>query len=345
MTEQTQLTVNKNDRYDLAPRNFEELKVFAEMMSQSQFVPKAFQGKPGDIIGAIQYGSEVGLAPLQSLQNIAVINGKPSLWGDAIPAICMSHPAWEGYEENYDEATQTATCTVRRKGMKPVVQKFSKADAQTAGLLNRDTYKSYLRRMLQQRARGFAFRDAFPDALKGLISREEALDYPPMKDVTPTYPVTTEAEAVTGEKPGLSDEQMNIYVQFISGIESMTALKKYWSDNYKEFKTHGTDAQYATLEAAKDERKKALGKSAAKLPVVKALPDLPGEVMALIEAKSEIIIKADQALADALNAGGNALDNVLKVWGEQSGGWLAKTTPIEYEAINMMYEAYKEAAK
>jgi hypothetical protein len=45
--------------------------------------------------------------------------------------------------------------------------------------------------MLQMRARGFALRDAFPDVLKGLITVEEAQDYPdeakprPVKDVTP----------------------------------------------------------------------------------------------------------------------------------------------------------------
>ena len=35
-----------------------------------------------------------------------------------------------------------------------------------------------MKRMMQMRARGFALRDAFPDVLKGLISAEEAADYP-----------------------------------------------------------------------------------------------------------------------------------------------------------------------
>ena len=45
--------------------------------------------------------------------------------------------------------------------------------------------------MLQMRARGFALRDCFPDVLRGLISAEEAEDYPeeakskPAKDITP----------------------------------------------------------------------------------------------------------------------------------------------------------------
>ena len=44
------------------------------------------------------------------------------------------------------------------------------------------------------RARGFALRDAYPDVLKGLISTEEAQDYPeetkrPPKDITPRNPL------------------------------------------------------------------------------------------------------------------------------------------------------------
>jgi hypothetical protein len=47
--------------------------------------------------------------------------------------------------------------------------------------------------MLQMRARGFALRDAFPDVLKGLITAEEAADFPEEtkpreKDVTPAKP-------------------------------------------------------------------------------------------------------------------------------------------------------------
>ena len=53
------------------------------------------------------------------------------------------------------------------------------ADANRAGLLNRSgPWKSYPDRMLKMRARGFALRDVFADALGGMISAEEANDYP-----------------------------------------------------------------------------------------------------------------------------------------------------------------------
>ena len=58
------------------------------------------------------------------------------------------------------------------------------ADAKRAGLAGKSgPWTQYPRRMLQMRARGFALRDAFPDLLRGLVTAEEAMDYP-----TPTPP-------------------------------------------------------------------------------------------------------------------------------------------------------------
>jgi hypothetical protein len=69
----------------LAPATLAELMEFAEIAARSQFVPKDYRGHPEDILLAVQLGSEVGLRPLQALQNIAVINGRPAVWGDALP--------------------------------------------------------------------------------------------------------------------------------------------------------------------------------------------------------------------------------------------------------------------
>jgi hypothetical protein len=89
----------------------------------------------------------------------------------------MAHPAFESIHE--EVVNGVATCTVVRKGMPPVVRKFSIDDAKKAGLWGKaGPWTQYPDRMLQMRPRGFACRDAFPDALRGLISREEAEDIP-----------------------------------------------------------------------------------------------------------------------------------------------------------------------
>lgn len=159
------------------PTTFEEANTLAITLSESTLVPKDFQRQPGNVMIAMQMGRDVGLSATQALQSIAVINGRPCLWGDAVIAIIKNHSKYEWMKESYDEETHTATCEMKRKGEKyPVVKTFSWADADLAGLTTRDTYKKYPKRMLQMRARSWAARDCFPDALKGLSVAEEMQD-------------------------------------------------------------------------------------------------------------------------------------------------------------------------
>ena len=165
-----------------APVTLDEAMRFSEMLAKSSMVPKQYQNKPEDVLVAVQWGKELGLAPLQALQNIACINGKPSVYGDAALALVQASPLCEGIEERMEgEGTPNpqAVCVAHRKGRKPVVATFSVEDAKRAGLWGKQgPWSSYPKRMLAMRARGFALRDAFPDVLKGLISAEEAADYP-----------------------------------------------------------------------------------------------------------------------------------------------------------------------
>jgi len=166
----------------LRPTNFDQLHVFAQTAAKSSMVPAQYRGKPEDIMLAVQMGSEVGLAPMQALQNIAIINGRPSLWGDAMLALCKMHPAWGGIKESIegDGDKMRAVCAVDRKGDHQVLVTFGADDAKRAGLFGKaGPWQQYPKRMMQMRARGFALRDAFPDALRGLISVEEAQDIPP----------------------------------------------------------------------------------------------------------------------------------------------------------------------
>jgi hypothetical protein len=109
-------------------------------------------------------------------------------------ALVQASAVCEGIEESFeneDTMQMVAVCVAHRKNRKPVVARFSIADAQRAGLWNKQgPWTAYPKRMLQMRARGFALRDAFPDVLKGLITAEEAQDYPDQaeKDITPEKP-------------------------------------------------------------------------------------------------------------------------------------------------------------
>jgi hypothetical protein len=178
----TEISTNTTPARGLALASFEDAMRFSQIVAKSPFATKDFQGKPESCLLAIQHGSEVGLSPMQSLQSIAVINGRPTIWGDAALALVQSSPVCE-YVREYTEGEGdglVAVCEAKRRGYpQPTVVRFSMADAKRAGLAGKSgPWSQYPARMLTLRARGFALRNAFADALRGLITAEEAQDYP-----------------------------------------------------------------------------------------------------------------------------------------------------------------------
>lgn len=173
----------------LALQTMAEAMTFGKMASQSAFVPKEFRGKPEDCVLAIQHGAEIGLGPTQSLQSIAVVNGRPVIWGDAAKGLVLASPICEYISERIegDGDQMAAVCEAKRRGdPQPTVSTFSVADAKKAGLWGKSgPWTQYPKRMLQMRARGFALRDAFPDVLRGLVTAEEAQDYTHVEPVRP----------------------------------------------------------------------------------------------------------------------------------------------------------------
>jgi hypothetical protein len=158
--------------------SWQDIERFAEKAARSNMVPTAYKGKPDDIVIAVQMGSELGLAPMQALQNIAAINGRPAVFGDAMPGLCRASGKCDYIKEWMDG--DTAFCEAKRRDDPNIIKaSFSMADAKRASLTGKPgPWTSYPTRMLQMRARGFALRDAFPDVLRGLISAEEAADIP-----------------------------------------------------------------------------------------------------------------------------------------------------------------------
>lgn len=162
---------------DLAPHYMK----LAGQLATSELVPKCFRGKPQDLFLCWSMGYQVGLTPEQSMQCIAVINGKPAMWGDDMLALCMSHRDFDDIIETpivKNDSVIGYTCTVKRKGKADKESVFTMDMAKKAGLLAKGgVWNQYPERMLKLRARGFCLRDAFPDALKGIKPREEVEDY------------------------------------------------------------------------------------------------------------------------------------------------------------------------
>jgi hypothetical protein len=185
----------------LALQTFDDAWRFWQMVAKTDFAPKDFKNKPESCMLAGQHGAELGLGPMQSLQCIAVINGRPTIWGDAALALVQSSAVCEFISEAVegDGDQMVATCIAKRRGYPaPSAIKFSVADAKRAGLWGKSgPWTQYPKRMLQLRARGFALRDAFPDVLKGLVTAEEAQDYPTQPEPVVVRPKFTDEPKAT----------------------------------------------------------------------------------------------------------------------------------------------------
>ena len=195
----------------LALSTFEDAFRFAGLVAKSEFAPKDFRNKPESCMLAIQHGAELGLSPMQSLQSIAVVNGRPSVYGDTALAVCKGSPLCEYVRETIEGTGEqmVAICEAKRRGdAEPVVRRFSMTNAKLAGLAGKQgPWTQYPERMLQMRARGFALRDAFPDILRGLVTAEEAQDYATEPENVRVYQPPKEPEPEPVEVRAVADEE------------------------------------------------------------------------------------------------------------------------------------------
>jgi len=176
-------------------RSLDDMTTFARMVLKSGMAPKSMRDV-SQVCVALQLGAEIGLSPMQSVQNVGVINGKPAIYGDAAAALVSSSGLLEARDEywqaggkrtespggNPDEWPDDLTYVVKlkRKGIEgESVGSFSVGDAKRAGLWKKSgPWSQYPSRMLTMRSRSWAYRAGFADVLGGMYFREEAMDIP-----------------------------------------------------------------------------------------------------------------------------------------------------------------------
>lgn len=189
-------------------RSWDDMVAWAERWARSPLCPAGYRTKPDDIIIAVETGRELGLTEIQSLKSIIVVNGRASLTGEAVMALCKGRKDAMGrslvvdhierLEGDPNSDDYTATCIVHRRGYPtPLESRYSKADARRADHLRKETYVKYLGDMLLWKVRHRAFHAAFPDILMGFgtaeLDRAEEDDRPLW-----TMPMPERAWANTG---------------------------------------------------------------------------------------------------------------------------------------------------
>jgi len=195
----------------LAPNDLEGMWRVAHLFHGAGMLPHGV-ARPEQVCIALMAGMEVGLTPTQAIQNVMVVNNRPTIWGDAAIGLVWASDKMESHDEGIEGTgeTRVAFCTVKRKGdAKEYTIRFSVKDAQTAGLWGKaGPWKTHPDRMLKLKARAFALRDKFADVLKGLGIREEVEDIGPdprvavsmeatSQDGTPRAALTDRIDALT----------------------------------------------------------------------------------------------------------------------------------------------------
>jgi hypothetical protein len=171
------------------PTTYDEAWRMSKGIVEGGFNPPSLKSAQA-VMQAIIYGLEVGMKPFMALKNIAIINGRPAVYGDAIPGLVYASGLCEFIELTYEGEGDnlTAICTTKRKGAPHAVSdKFSVADAKKAGVWGKaGPWSAYPRRMLGVRARSFVLRDTYADILGGINVFEEVEDSSDdLIDVTP----------------------------------------------------------------------------------------------------------------------------------------------------------------
>lgn len=158
-------------------QSLEDMYRFARAVVLSGLAPKGMN-TPEAVLVCIQSGMEVGFKPLQSLQNIVVVNGKPRIYGDAGMALIRSRGVLEDYKEEVtgtvEKGDRKWDITLKRIGQSAISRSFSIVDAKKALLWGKPgPWTQFPDRMLRYRGLSFAMRDGFSDILMGLGIVEE----------------------------------------------------------------------------------------------------------------------------------------------------------------------------
>jgi hypothetical protein len=252
----------------IIPQDIDQVWRLAGMAVMGKMAPKSLvDGKEFDeaqsaCAVAIMAGAELGLTPLMALRSYAVVNGRPSLWGDGLKAVVRQSGLCEYIRTGSDptmgwcEAKRTDTGEEKRV-------EFTMEQAKRAGLATkagpwRDGYADV---MMERRATNRCLNDLFADVLGGIVDQQEALDdgmldeprdvSPRLVPPSPPSPPSPDAPIIDEEPEAVTGESDFDAAAFFEGLDAaMTGAKDPdgIEDAWTEFDVE------ATLQARPEDR-------------------------------------------------------------------------------------------
>jgi hypothetical protein len=184
-------------RNDAADRSLEASVDYARKLSASDLLPKSYQGKPQNVLLAVEFGRSLGLDPITAINMTHVVQGKPTASAQLVNALVRR----AGHKLQVRGDANTATCRIIRNDDEFVFEvTWTMERAKTAGLLSNATWKSYPQAMLKARAITECARDACPEVLAGIsYTAEEVGGAPEVVAAQTEQPEVTLDEPVDGE--------------------------------------------------------------------------------------------------------------------------------------------------
>lgn len=145
----------------------------AETLVSSGFLPKAVDTWQ-KATAIIMYGKEIGMGPMEALQSIDVIQGKPTQKPQSMKAMVhkkLPNAIFRLIKSTDEEAIYEAA----RPNDPPAQFSFTFKDAERMGMTGKDNYKKQPKVMLSWRCIGHVARTVFPDCLSGVSYTPEEL--------------------------------------------------------------------------------------------------------------------------------------------------------------------------
>lgn len=135
-------------------------------LAQSSLLPKDLANKPANVLAAMLYGQELGLAPMQAINSIYVVNGRPTISAQLWVALARR----AGHKVRVVEETpESCTVEVERSDDQghPTRVTYTLDQAKAAKLTGKDVWTGHRAAMLYARAVSTACRRACPEIALG----------------------------------------------------------------------------------------------------------------------------------------------------------------------------------
>jgi len=175
---------------------------WAKAMAPAALLPKAYQRNPANLLLAAEMADALGIARINALTSIHVIEGRPSASADLLSALVRR----AGHRIRVTEGDGTVTATLIRSDDPDFefTATWSMQDAQRAGLTGKDVWKKYPRAMLRARALTEVIRKGASETLVGVIYTPEELgaDVDGAGQPIHAQPITTDNRVTAAELIG-----------------------------------------------------------------------------------------------------------------------------------------------